>query len=154
MPSTRYEIMTAGEALSTKDVVYISGNDTVMKVTGSNAAIIGVAKAAISSAAEGSIAVFGRATVVAGGAITAGDLVVGAASGRVVKFTPTATKMTGSHTHSVSVGAIYQVSETDTADVSFSVTSGDFIGGKILGKALTTQASAGGDVDIFISVMG
>ena len=76
---------TAGEALSQGDLVYVSGADTVSKVTTStDGKAIGRAQENISSSSTGTILMYGPLAVISsGGAVTAGDFVVsGATAGR------------------------------------------------------------------------
>jgi len=129
--------MTAGEALSTHDCVYISANNTVMKTTGSTSKILGMVYEDVLINEAAYVIVAGPSKANVSGAVVAGDLLIGAAAGKVIKFTPTTSKSSGSHYHMISRNTNTLMTETDLAAGTMSgIVSGEFSGGKIIGKAL------------------
>lgn len=129
--------MTASEAIAKFDCVYISADNTVSKTTGSTSAILGIALANISNGAQGFILTAGSTKANISGTCVAGDLLVGATDGKVIKFTPTTSKGSGSHYHEIRMGGdLYEPPTTYLAEGIMSIVSGEFAGGKIIGKAL------------------
>lgn len=95
VPRSLAVVVTAGEDLAARDVVYVSADNTVRKAaSGNRRAQIGVVKKAAALGEQVEVVYAGRATVISDGVITAGDPVAaGATAGRVVSL------LTHSHTN-------------------------------------------------------
>lgn len=150
--------MTAGEAISAGDVVYISAANTVKRMTISNASkYFGVAEAAINNTEQGEITVAGKVTITCSGTVAAGDLVSGASTGDCRKYSQTSLSMAsaGNHAHELPPGSITPGEDTEdagahthtinpTADKTFAT-------GQVIGRAITGGTST--DIDVLIGGM-
>lgn len=135
--------MLAGEDMATPYLcVYISGDNTIKITTGSLSTVMGIIQSDVKNGGTVTVLVVGKTNVICNGTVTAGDLLIAAASGKVATFTPTASKTTssnGAHQHALNPG-LGTGSSTDIAGAhthTISITSGEFAGAKIIGKALT-----------------
>lgn len=171
--------MTAGDDITAGNVVYISAANEVKAVAGSTSAILGVAVTTESNSDPIDVIVLGKVTVTCSGTVAAGDLLIGAATGKVAKFTPTTSKATGAgsshshtntaasnHDHAISDGGYgantvtglggghnhAMTSESSHTHTTSSITSGEFSGGKIIGKAITGGTNT--TITAFINCMG
>ena len=84
---------TASATITGGQLVAISGNYTVAPTSGATSAWVGVAEYDAASGAEVTVLQVGEQLLIASGSITAGDLVIPAASGAVADLggTPSAT---------------------------------------------------------------
>ena len=90
--------MTAGEALSEGDVVYVGGTNQVSKATTANASkVVGVADSNTVAGDTVDVVIYGKKKVVADGSISVGDNVrAGDTAGRVIAENSVTPSFTGS----------------------------------------------------------
>jgi predicted RecA/RadA family phage recombinase len=75
--------MTAGAAITSGELVYVSAANAVQKTAGANAAWLGVATTDAASGAKVGITSGGVQELVVAAAVVAGDVLISAANGRV-----------------------------------------------------------------------
>lgn len=118
-------IYKPGQALTLKasatitggQLVAVSGSGTVSPAGAKSAAVVGVA--AFDAATNDNVTIFagGVQTLTASGAITAGDLIVAAASGKVAKLAAVTTPTAADVTDSRAILGIALTTAADTATV-------------------------------------
>jgi len=163
--------MTAGAAVTKGQVVYVSGAGQVAPADETNAGkVIGVADNDAAAGQEVEVIVFGKATVVADGAINPGDRVRAApTAGRVVAentipnhthtipnipVTAGVTALTADLGHDNTTGAL-QTTATSSVGIAVPDTNPASAGehGRIIGIALGSAAAAGDQIEIFVCKM-
>ena len=151
--------MVGGEPLVDGNVVAVAASGKIIKTSSPTQNVLGVVHGTIATDATGKVAVVGKKTVICIGTVAIGRLLVGASGGRVAQFTSTTSKSIsahGSHTHPISDAGITGASSTaggasaNHTDIPF--TSGEFAGGFIVGRALTSGTNE--EIDILVSLMG
>jgi hypothetical protein len=127
---------TAGENIAEGDIVYLSAASTVSKAATANAAkVVGVANAAISSAATGQVVILGTKTVTADGTVAVGDLITAAGTaGRGVAIS--------AHDHD-DVGAATTSIQFPNSTHTHTVSSGTGAGGDHTHTNATTSSPSG-----------